>query len=149
MAKFQNGFVVFWGYIAFSQFLLYWYGNIPEETLWYKVRMTDGWHIVGWLLIVFHFAVPFLGTVSRQVRRNKPVLASWAVFILIVHWLDLMFLIMPNTGPVSVPMLLGHFVCWIGMMAIFVALFLYRVGDTPVVAMKDPWLSEALAYQVT
>lgn len=146
MAKFHFGFIVFWAYIAFSQFLLYWYANIPEETLWYKERMMHGWEVVGLLLIIFHFAVPFLGTVSRHVRRNKPVMAGWAVLILIMHWVDFMFLIMPNVGPVSAMLVLGHLLCWFGMLSIFTALFLIRVGDTPVVALKDPWLPESLAY---
>lgn len=146
MAKYQFGFIVFWGYIAFSQFLLYWYGNIPEETLWYRHRMTHGWEYIGWMLIIFHFAVPFLGTLSRHVRRNKALMAGWASFILVVHWLDMMFLIMPNVGELTVMLLIGHFVCWIGMVSIFIALFLFRVGETPVVATKDPWLPESLAY---
>jgi hypothetical protein len=148
MSKFQFGFVVFWAYIAFSQFLLYWYGNIPEETVWYKHRMENGWQYVGLMLIAFHFAVPFLGTMSRHIRRNKKVMAGWACFILVVHWLDLMFLILPNAAPATGMLVLGHLVCWIGMVSIFLALFLLRVGDTPLVATKDPWLPEALAYQV-
>ncbi len=148
LSKFQFGFIVFWGYIAFSQFLLYWYANIPEETLWYKHRMEHGWQYIGLMLIVFHFAVPFLGTMSRHVRRNRPVMAGWAAFILVVHWLDMMFLIMPNAAPLTPMLVIGHLVCWIGMTSIFVALFLLRVGETPVVAVKDPWLPEALAYQV-
>lgn len=146
MAKFQFGFIVFWAYIAFSQFLLYWYANIPEETLWYKERMAHGWEYVGLLLIVFHFVVPFFGTLSRHVRRNKTAMACWAGLILVMHWLDLMFLIMPNVGHLTAMLVVGHFLCWIGMSSIFVALFLWRVGDTPVVATKDPWLPEALAY---
>jgi hypothetical protein len=146
LSKFQFGFIVFWAYIAFSQFLLYWYGNIPEETVWYKERMTHGWEIVGLLLIVFHFAVPFLGTVSRHVRRNKTVMAGWAGLILVMHWMDFMFLIMPNVGSVSAMLVLGHLLCWIGMASIFLALVLIRVGDTPLVALKDPWLPESLAY---
>jgi hypothetical protein len=148
MSKFQHGFIVFWGYIAFSQFLLYWYGNIPEETLWYKHRMEHGWQYVGLMLIAFHFAVPFLGTMSRHVRRNRGAMAFWACFILLVHWLDMMFLILPNAAHVSAMLVLGHFVCWIGMVSIFIALFLIRVGETPVVATKDPWLPDALAYHV-
>lgn len=149
MSKFQFGFIVFWGYIAFSQFLLYWYGNIPEETLWYKHRMEHGWQYLGLALIAFHFVVPFLGTISRHVRRNRPVMAGWAAFILVVHWLDMMFLIMPNNGFELTPMLIfSHLVCWVGMVCVFVALFLLRVGETPVVAVKDPWLPDALAYQV-
>lgn len=146
MAKFQFGFVVFWGYIAFSQFLLYWYGNIPEETLWYKERMGHGWQYLGLLLIVFHFAIPFLGTMSRHIRRKKGLMAFWAVFILFVHWLDMMFLIMPNVGHASWMMVGSHFVGWIGMVMIFTAFFVLRVGETPVVAQKDPWLAESLAY---
>ncbi len=148
MSKFQFGFIVFWGYIAFSQFLLYWYGNIPEETLWYKHRMEHGWQYLGLALIAFHFAIPFLGTVSRHVRRNRGVMAGWAIFILCVHWLDMTFLIMPNVSDFDVMMVAGHFACWIGMVSVFVALFLLRVGETPVVAVKDPWLPDALAYQV-
>ncbi len=149
MSKFQFGFIVFWGYIAFSQFLLYWYGNIPEETLWYKHRMEHGWQYVGLLLIACHFVIPFLGTMSRHVRRNRSAMAFWAVFILCVHWLDLMFLIMPHeTIPVSLMMIVAHLVCWVGMVTLFLAFFLTRVGETPVVAVKDPWLPDALAYQV-
>jgi hypothetical protein len=150
MSKFQFGFIVFWGYIAFSQFLLYWYGNIPEETLWYKHRMEHNWQYLGLLLIVFHFAIPFLGTVSRHVRRNRSLMGFWAAFILVVHWLDMMFLIMPNVKDSSFePMLiLGHLTCWIGMVSLFAGVFLMRVGETPLVAVKDPWLPEALAYQV-
>jgi hypothetical protein len=147
MAKFQFGFIVFWAYIAFSQFLLYWYANIPEETLWYKERMHHGWQYVGLILIIFHFAIPFLGTVSRHVRRNRAVMAGWAGLILVAHWLDMMYLIMPNVGDLTTMLVLGHLVCWIGMLSIFLALFLLRVGDTPLVATKDPWLPEALVYQ--
>ena len=149
MSKFQFGFIVFWSYIAFSQFLLYWYGNIPEETAWYKHRMEHGWQYVGLLLIALHFAIPFLGTMSRHIRRNRGLMAFWACFLLFVHWLDLMYLLMPHESiPVSVMMIIGHLVCWIGMVSIFAALYLLRVGETPVVATKDPWLPEALAYQV-
>ncbi|MEZ6138191.1 MAG: quinol:cytochrome C oxidoreductase [Pirellulaceae bacterium] len=149
MSKFQFGFIVFWAYIAFSQFMLYWYGNIPEETLWYKYRMNNNWQWLGLALIVFHFAIPFLGTVSRHVRRNRGVMAGWAGLLLVAHWLDMTFLIMPNVSentPMSVPLLFGHLICWIGMVSLFIALFLWRVGDTPVVAVKDPWLPDALAY---
>ncbi len=148
MSKFQFGFIVFWGYIAFSQFLLYWYGNIPEETLWYKHRMEHGWQYIGLLLIAFHFAVPFLGTMSRHIRRRPAVMAGWAAFILVVHWMDMMFLIMPNAAPLSGMLIVGHLVCCIGMVSVFLAMFLLRVGETPLVAAKDPWLPDALAYQV-
>jgi hypothetical protein len=141
--------VMIWSYIAFSQFLLYWYANIPEETLWYKERLdlSTGWRPLGYMLIALHFAVPFLGTLPRAVRRNRGMMAGWAVFILIVHWLDMTFLVMPNVGPASFVMLMGHFICWIGMVSIFLSLFIFRVGETPMVATRDPWLADSLAYQ--
>lgn len=148
LAKFQFGFVVFWGYIAFSQFLLYWYGNIPEETIWYQVRITRGWQYVGYILIAFHFALPLLGTLPRAVRRYRAVMAGWAGFILVVHWIDMTFLLMPNVGPLSFMLILSHIICWVGMVSLFVALFLLRVGETPLVATKDPWLNDALAYHI-
>ncbi len=149
LSKFQFGFIVFWAYIAFSQYMLYWYGNIPEETLWYKHRMEHGWGIFGIALLVCHFVIPFLGTASRYVRRTRGLMACWAVFILFAHWLDMTFLIMPSENvSVSFMLLLSHLVCWLGMVSLFVALFLLRVGETPMVAAKDPWLPDALAYQV-
>lgn len=149
MSKFQFGFIVFWGYIAFSQFLLYWYGNIPEETTWYKHRMENGWEYLGLLLIACHFAIPFLGTMSRYIRRNKGVMAGWAGFIMFVHWLDMFFLIMPQESlQVSGMLIIGHLVCWVGMISLFLALFVMRIGETPIVAVKDPWLADSLAYQV-
>ena len=75
-------------------------------------------------------------------------MAGWAGLILVAHWLDMMFLILPNAAPLTPMLVLGHLVCWIGMVSIFLALFLLRAGETPVVATKDPWLPEALAYQV-
>lgn len=154
MSKFQFGFIVFWAYIAFSQFLLYWYGNIPEETTWYLHRSEGGWFYLGLVLIAFHFAIPFLGTMSRHIRRRKSVMAFWAGFILFVHWLDMTFLIMPfptlehTVNPFSWVMLAGNLVCGVGMLCIFLSFVLMRVGDTPLVAVKDPWLPEALAYEV-
>jgi hypothetical protein len=146
MAKFQFGFIVFWAYIAFSQFMLYWYGNIPEETIWYLHRIQHGWQYLGLMLIALHFVVPFLGTVSRHVRRKPALMAFWACFILFVHWLDMTFLIMPNVGHPTVSLLLAHALCWLGMVLVFLSLFLWRVGETPVVALKDPWLPDSLAY---
>ncbi len=146
MGKFLFGFVFFWSYIAFSQFMLYWYANIPEETLWFKHRMQGGWGQIGILLILGHFAIPMLGLLSRHVRRHRQALFGWAIFLLFMHWVDMSFLVMPNVGPFGLPMLLGHFACLVGLLCIFLALFMWRIGDTPLVATRDPWLQEALAY---
>jgi hypothetical protein len=148
MSKFLFGFVFFWTYIAFSQFLLYWYGNIPEETAWFKHRMENGWQYVGLLLIVGHFALPMLCLLSRHVRRNRTVMCSWAVFLLFMHWIDMTFLVMPNAGPVSVMMWVCHALCGAGMLCIFLSLLLIRAGAIPLVAKRNPWVPDALSYHV-
>jgi hypothetical protein len=63
-----------------------------------------------------------------------------------MHWVDLTYLIMPNVGGVTAPLVLAHVAGWLGMVLIFLSLFLWRVGETPVVAIKDPWLPDSLAY---
>jgi hypothetical protein len=146
MGKFMFGFIMFWSYIAFSQLLLYWYGNIPEETYWFAVRLKDGWQYLAYALIPLHFAIPFLGTISRHVRRHRLGLTFWAVWALVVHWLDMTFLVMPNAGPANAVALFGHFLGGVGMFAILMAFFLVRAKSAPLVPMKDPRLPEALTY---
>jgi hypothetical protein len=148
MGKFMFGFIMFWSYIAFSQLLLYWYANIPEETNWFRVRLNDGWQYLSYGLIPLHFAIPFLGTMSRHVRRHRAGLAFWAVWVLVAHWLDMTFLVLPNAGPFHlnlIPML-GHFLGGLGMASIFVGMFLIRASNVPLVAVRDPRLPEALTY---
>jgi hypothetical protein len=150
MGKFLFGFVFFWTYIAFSQFLLYWYANIPEETVWYKHRMEGGWQYLGLILIVGHFMLPMLGLMSRHVRRNRNVLLGWGIFLLVMHWVDMTFLVMPNASDaLTGSLLLGHLLCGLGMFSIFLALFLLRIGSCPLVAKRNPWIADALSYHVT
>lgn len=147
LAKFLFGFVMFWSYIAFSQLILYWYGNIPEETVWFRDRWENGWYMYSYMLIAVHFAIPFLGLLSLHVRRNRFGLMFWSIWALAAHWIDMTFLVMPNTGAGLVPgMMIGHLVCGIGMFAIFVGMFLLRASSVPLTTQGDPRLPEALSY---
>ena len=148
LGKFLFGWVFFWSYIAFSQFLLYWYGNIPEETVWFRERMTNGWEYLGLLLILGHFALPMLLLLSRHVRRNRTVMCGWGLFLLFMHWIDMSFLIMPNAGHPTAMMWIGHAVCGIGMVSVFFSLVLLRAGSAPLVAKRNPWVPDALSYHV-
>lgn len=147
MGKFMFGFIMFWSYIAFSQLLLYWYANVPEETYWFKVRLMDGWQYLSYALIPLHFAIPFLGTMSRHVRRHTSGLVFWAGWVLVAHWLDMTFLVMPNAGPFQWLPMVGHFLGGLGMACILVGFFLVRAANAPLVAVRDPRLPEALTYQ--
>jgi hypothetical protein len=89
-------FTAFWGYIAFSQYMLIWYGNLPEETFWFMQRWEGGWKIVSVLLIVAHFIVPFFYLLSYESKTNPRKLKFISIWILCVHFLDLYWMIMPS-----------------------------------------------------
>ena len=97
LGKLLLTFMVFWGYIAFSQYLLIWYGNIPEETQWYLVRQTGGWQ---WISLIFlvggNCLIPFCGLLPRFVKRQKLLLGFWALWLLVMHWIDLYWIVMPD-----------------------------------------------------
>ena len=162
LGKLMQGFVIFWGYIAFSQFLLIWYANIPEETFWYDPRINGaGWKPLTYVLLVGHLFIPFFLLMGRALRRNKTLLTVSAIWILCLHWLDHYWLVMPEYGRTLADPLdkdhsftfsgLGMFAdvaCGLGMVAIFIALFCWIAGDRALVALKDPRLGQALNHEV-
>lgn len=98
-------FVFFWGYIAFSQYLLLWYANIPETTRWWAVRgasLAEGyrnnWGMLLVLLLFGHFIIPFLGIMSRHVKGNHKAMIFWTIWMLVMHYFDLVWLVMPEFG---------------------------------------------------
>ncbi len=95
MGKFMFAFVVFWTYIAFSQYMLYWYANLPEEIVWFQKRFVGGWGVVAWSLLIFHFLLPFLLLLPRMTKRIAPALAVMAGWLLVMHWVDLWWVTMP------------------------------------------------------
>ena len=97
MGKLTLGFIIFWAYIAFSQYMLIWYANIPEETQFFMPRQIGPWVAVSIGLIVIHFVLPFFGVMSRHAKRLTPLLAFWLVWLLAAHAYDVFWLIMPNT----------------------------------------------------
>jgi hypothetical protein len=88
--------IVFWAYIAYSQYMLIWYANIPEEVPFYLTRQASGWLYVSILLLVGHFAAPFLGIISRHPKRQPAVLAFAAVWMLFMAALDIFYLTIPD-----------------------------------------------------
>ena len=95
MGKFMFAFTVFWTYIAFSQYMLYWYANLPEEIVWFQKRFTEGWGVVAWSLLIFHFVLPFLILLPRITKRVYPAIATMAVWLLVMHAVDLWWIAAP------------------------------------------------------
>jgi len=147
LGKLLFGFVIFWGYIAFSQYMLIWYGNIPEETTWYQIRQQGGWIAVSLLLLFGHLIIPFFGLLSRESKRNKVRLGFWAAWLLIFHWLDMYYLIMPHAGVPEVPFGVTELSFLVGMGLLHWAGFRWLAGRVSLVPVNDPRLPESLAVE--
>lgn len=98
MGKLMHAFIIFWAYIAFSQFFLIWYANIPEETQFYAIRNTAGWWYFSLALVFLHFAVPFVFLLKRNSKRNLNAVMAVAAFVIGVHMLELYWMIIPERG---------------------------------------------------
>src|SRR5258708_34212686 len=99
VGKFLFAFTAFWAYIAFSQFFLMWYGNLPEETFWYKARIEGSWLTVSLFLMAGHFAAPFLYLMGRTVKRNGATLPAGGAGLLAMPFLDLCCQVRPHLHP--------------------------------------------------
>ena len=156
LGKYMFGFVFFWTYISFSQYLLIWYGNIPEETEWFWHRQLGSWGALALILIFFHWMLPFLGLLSRHVRRNPTLVFGWAVYLLLMHFIDVYWMIMPEAQPVEGAVyasmggvfgVVSSMLCAGGMLALLTGLMLRVAQQTKVVAVQDPRLRESIAFE--
>lgn len=147
IGKLMFAFMVFWAYTNFSQYFLIQYADIPEETGWYRQRMQGNWGVIGTVLIVGHFAVPFVFLLSRHMKRNRLPLAIGATLLLVMHWIDMQFLIFPTHHPE-----LGFhpqwvdFALWLGLPCIFLGLTLRGIANTNLIPIRDPKLRESLKF---
>ena len=144
-------FVMLWAYMSFCQFLIIWSGNLSEEIPWYLRRTRGGWQWVALALILVHFFLPFFVLLLRESKRHPKYLLRVAVCILVMHWVDLIWLIIPAaTDPASphVPWveLPISAVTTIGIGGISTAFFISRLKRRPLVPLNDPTLVEALKH---
>ncbi len=151
LGKFLFAFVFFWGYIAFSQYMLIWYANIPEETGWLvrrglALQAPNVWSVAILLLLVGHFLLPFGGLLSRHVKRHRTALAGWAGWLLLMHWVDVYWLIMPEYTTDHLPLAV-ELVCLAGMGLLFVAGLVVAASGRNLVPVRDPRLGESLALE--
>jgi hypothetical protein len=153
IGKLLFGFTCFWAYCGFSQYMLIWYANIPEETFWYLERITNGWQFVAFTLVIGHFFLPFLILMPRDSKRSKTVLAVMACWMLLMHWIDLYWLIMPERVEGGVPLGqwlgLGSLIdlgCLVGMVSLYMAALLNSAGSQSLVPLKDPRLAESINF---
>ena len=147
LGKLMFGFVVFWAYIAFSQYMLYWYGGIPEETVWFKHRLEHGWERHSALLLVGHFILPFVLMLPRAVKRSAIPLGIMAVWLLIMQWFDHHWLAMPVLHQDHATVHWLDFACWLGLFGLFVGALLWRLGRHSIICTGDPQLEKSLRFE--
>ncbi len=138
---------VFWSYIAFSQFMLIWYADMPEETHWYKIRFAGEWGNVSAALLIGHFLLPFLGLISRAVKRNRTGLMFWAVWMLGIEYVDLYWLIKPELHTAHVPLHPLDVTCLVAVVALFLAAVAHMAKSVNLIPTKDPRLQKSLAFE--
>ncbi len=149
LGKLMLAFIMLWAYLHLSQFLITWSGNLPEEIPWYLRRMHGGWQFVGLFLVVFHFALPFLLLLSRDLKRDARLLACLAAFVLFTRLVDLFWMIAPNLqGGHGGHEGLGLTVHWldfaapIGMGGLWIASFARELAGRPLLPLGEPELAE-------
>ena len=146
LGKLMLAFVMLWTYMSFSQLLIIWAGNLPEETAWYTPRLQHGWIYVGAILLIFHFVVPFLLLLSQPLKRNPRTITAIAVFILVIRLIDVFWLVEPNFNTAGFHLSWQDLAAPLGVGGIFVALFLMELAKRPLMPLGAPDLLKALAH---
>ncbi|CAN5507486.1 membrane protein [soil metagenome] len=152
LGKLMFAFSVFWTYIAFSQYFIIWYANLPEETIYFTARTTHGWQYMGIALVVMHFVVPFMVLLRQDVKRKTNILVAAAIIILISHYIDLAWIILPAVGHVSGTegMMFGwqELTGWVFFAGLFMMLAARSYKKYSALAVNDPVLAESKEYLV-
>ena len=144
---------VFWAYIAFSQYMLIWYGNLKEETIWYTHRIEHGWQYHALALLFLHFMVPFVALLFQGPKKNPKWLAFWAVWFFVMQWFDLHFLVMPvhttdvlKAGGHASTLSWMDVTTWLGLFLLFAAGVYWRLARHPLVPQNDPRLGASVQH---
>jgi hypothetical protein len=138
LGKYVFAFSVFWMYIAFSQFMLIWYANLPEEIEWFIPRTYTGWGGIGILLMVLKFAVPFFGLMHQKVKESETGLLTIASIVLIGQWVDLYWIILPAFSPEHVVFGWTEIGVTLGFLGMFGWVVLDFLSRHPVAPSGDP-----------
>ena len=141
--KWMLTFVMVWAYFGFSQWVIIWAGNLPEEITWYMRRLNGGWGYVGLVLVVFQFAVPFCFLLSRPFKRDIRRLVWLAAWIMLMRYLDLFWIIEPNFSP-TFSLTFADVVVPVAIGGIWLAYFFRNLNSLPLLPAYDPEAHEVL-----
>jgi hypothetical protein len=144
LAKLLFAFNMLWAYFAFSQLLIIWSGNQPEEISFYRSRLNGQWGVVAVMVLLFSFAIPFLLLLSRDVKRTASVISKIAVWMIFMRLVDLYWMTRPEFTPRAVPTWLD-IVVPVALIGLWLGFFAMNLKQRPLLPVGDPNLSEVLA----
>jgi hypothetical protein len=148
LGKWLFAMTVFWAYISFSQYLLIWYGNLPEETIWYRFRFENSWTAWSWVLLFGHFIIPFLVLVVRASKRNFKVLTGMAIWIICAHFVDIYWQVMPTFHHAEgVTFHWLDITCILAIGSIFALVFWFKVKRNALLPIGDPRFEQGLEFE--
>jgi hypothetical protein len=146
LGKWLFCFVAFWGYVCFSQYMLIWYGNLPEETFWFKHRFAGSWLGVSFLILFGHFLFPFFALLPRAAKRNLKSLGFFAGWMLVMHYVDLYWQAMPVFHKQGFSLHWLDFAALLAVGSSYGLVFWSAFREKPLVPVGDPRLEQCLAF---
>jgi hypothetical protein len=138
LGKLMLAFVMLYAYFAFSQFLIIWSGNLPEETPWYLTRMTGGWQYLAVAVLMLQFVMPFVILLSRNLKRDARRLAAVALMVLLARLLDLYWLVTPAFSPGQLSIHWMDVAALFGVGGLWLSFFVWQLRDQPLLPLRDP-----------
>jgi hypothetical protein len=147
LGKWMFALTIFWAYIAFSQYLLIWYANLPEETIWFKHRLEGNWNQVSALLLFGRFLLPFLALLARAPKRNLTLLGVMSVWMLVMHYVDLHWVVMPTVHRHGFHLHWLDLATFAAVGGLFALTFWYRLKRRALAPVGDPRLTQALQFK--
>ena len=149
LGKLMLALVMLWAYMSFSQYLIIYSGNLPQEISWYVRRLNGGWQWVGLALLLFHFALPFALLLSQSLKKNPKTISAIAIFIICIRIVDVFWLVEPNFQDVNHPVFTISwldFTAPIGFGGLWLALFFRTLPTRPLLPLGAPDLQKALSH---
>jgi hypothetical protein len=142
--KLLLAFVMIWTYFSFSQLLIIWAGNLPEEIHWYLEHSKGTWMTLGIFIILFHFFVPFFLLLSRDLKRNPRTLAAVASWLIFMRFVEIFWTVTPLFHPENVTLSYLDVACTVGIGGIWMWVFLHELKSRPMIPLHDPYLEISL-----
>ena len=146
LGKFMFAFSIFWAYLWFSQFMLIWYANIPEETVYFNPRTHGPYSGVFWFNFIINFLAPFLIFMTRSSKRNYSTITIMSLIIIFGHWLDFYQMVMASVAPEHVEMNLFDFGIALGFVGIIMLVAGRVLSKYPLVAKNHPFMKESIIH---